>query len=135
MQADVYISVNLTIMKKILLLLILAGCMSQLQAQTLPRSVWGNKQYWSPFLKAKPDSILFKTNPLQPGLIQLPKNSNDQFRVTSVLAQAMNYNMPIAKVSSNDRMPIVKTDEPGMHYTMLIKGYVANKQDTLKIAP
>jgi hypothetical protein len=46
-------------------------------------------------------------------------------------AQPMRYLMPVAKVSSTDRMPIVKTDEPGMHYTMLIKGYGSPKLDSL----
>jgi hypothetical protein len=120
-------------MKKLLLCSVLTACFVQLKAQTLTQPLLSNKKYWGPYLKPKTGSDLFKTASLLPSISQSLINGQAATKTVLPLANAsaMNYNMPIARVTSNDRMPIVKTDEPGMHYTMLIKGYSTAKRDSL----
>ncbi|GAA3977229.1 hypothetical protein [Mucilaginibacter dorajii] len=122
-------------MKKVLIITLLAACAGQLKAQTLQQSVWGNKSYWSPYMKPKANGGLLKLDSLKPILIQPTPNNNFKSN-PEIVAIPMAYNMPIVKVSSDDRMPIVKTDEPGMHYDMLIKRLGTAKRDsTVKIVP
>ncbi|QEC76405.1 hypothetical protein [Mucilaginibacter ginsenosidivorax] len=114
-------------MKKTLLIIILATCISQLKAQISLNPFFNNKITWSPTLKPKTATTFFATQPVTPQLKDLL--SGNVQRVPD--AQPMRYLMPVVKVSGTDRMPIVKTDEPGMHYTMLIKGYGSPKLDSL----
>jgi hypothetical protein len=124
-------------MKKTMIIALLAACAGQLKAQTIQQSVWGNKSYWSPYAKPKSSATLLKLDSLKPILNQPSLNSNIK-TVTEIGIATTDFNMPIVKVSSNDRMPIVKTDEPGMHYDMLIKRLGTVKRDTtptVKIIP
>ena len=122
-------------MKKTLIVALLAACAGQLKAQTLQQSVWGNKSYWSPYTKPQTNGGLLKLDSLKPILIQPTPNNNFKSN-PEIVAIPMAYNMPVVKVSSDDRMPIVKTDEPGMHYDMLIKRLGTVKRDsTVKIVP
>jgi hypothetical protein len=114
-------------MKKTLLIIILATCVSQVKAQISLNPFFSNKITWSPTLKPKTATTFFATKPVTPQLKDFLSGSVQQMPD----AQPMRYLMPVAKVSSTDRMPIVKTDEPGMHYTMLIKGYGSPKLDSL----
>lgn len=125
-------------MKKVFLFTMLATCTGQVMAQTLNQPLLGNKKYWSPYLKPKTGNDLFKIAPVLPQLNQPLLNDLEITKTIPAIADAtqMKYNMPIAKVSSNDRMPIVQTDEPGVHYTMLVKRYGLLKPDSLaKIIP
>jgi hypothetical protein len=122
-------------MKKTLIVALLAACAGQLKAQTLQQSAWGNKSYWSPYTKPKTNGGLLKLDSLKPILIQPTPNNNFKSN-SAIVAIPMAYNMPVVKVSSDDRMPIVKTDEPGMHYDMLIKRLgTVNRDSTVKIVP
>ncbi|MDN3581641.1 hypothetical protein [Mucilaginibacter flavus] len=123
-------------MKKTILFALLAACSSQLKAQTIQQSVWGNKSYWSPYAKPKASATLLKLDSLKPILNQPLLNSNIKTITELAIASPIDYKMPIAKVSSTDRMPIVKTDEPGMHYDMLIKRLGTVRQDSVvKVIP
>ncbi len=123
-------------MKKTILFALLAACSSQLKAQTIQQSVWGNKSYWSPYSKPKSSATLLKLDSLKPILNQPSLNSNMKTITELAIAAPIDYKMPIAKVSSTDRMPIVKTDEPGVHYDMLIKRLGTVRQDSVvKVIP
>ncbi len=122
-------------MKKIILFALLAACASQLKAQTIQQSVWGNKSYWSPYAKPKASATLLKLDSLKPILNQPSLNSNIKTITELAVVPTGSFNMPIAKVNSTDRMPIVKTDEPGMHYDMLIKRLGTAKPDSTQVRP
>ena len=125
-------------MKKVFLFMMLAICADQVMAQTLNQPLWGNKKYWSPYLKPKAGDDQLKIAPVLPQLNQPLLNDLAIIKTVPAIADAsqMKYNMPIVKVSSNDRMPIVQTDEPGVHYTMLVKRYGLLKPDSLaKVIP
>ncbi len=113
--------------------MVLVAGISQVKAQTITQPLLSNKPYWDPFIKPKANTGLFKTTPIVPRAEQLQTNNN--VRILGVIANNMAYNMPIVKLSSTDRMPIVKTDEPGMRYNMPIAGYNPPKQDSLKVIP
>jgi len=124
-------------MKKKLLLIVLIACIGQLKAQTITQSFLTNKPYWNPFFKPEPNS-LFKTAPVLPGLNQSLLSNAATLKTVQPFADAsaMKYNMPIVKLSCADKMPIVKTDEPGMHYNMPIAGYEPPKLDSMvKVIP
>ncbi|WP_295716561.1 hypothetical protein [Mucilaginibacter sp.] len=120
-------------MKKVFLFIMLVTCAGHIMAQTLNQPLLGNKKYWSPYLKPKTGDNLFKIAPVLPKLNQPLLNDLEITKTIPAIADAtqMKYNMPIAKVSSNDRMPIVQTDEPGMHYDMLIKRIGTVKPDMM----
>jgi hypothetical protein len=120
-------------MKKVLLLIALACGVSQLKAQTSTQPLLSNKPYWDPYLKPKTNNSPFKLTPILPRTEQ-PKATTKNVAELAV-AQQMVYNMPIVKLQNTDRMPIARTDEPGMRYNMPIAGYTPPKQDSLKINP
>lgn len=114
-------------MKKTMLFIILATCAGQVKAQISLTPFFSNKITWSPTLKQKTVTTFFATKPVTPQLKDFLSGSVPQMPD----ARPMRYLMPVAKLSNTDRMPVVKTDEPGMHYTMLIKGYGSPKLDSL----
>jgi hypothetical protein len=89
--------------------------------------IFSNKITWSPTSKPKTTTTFFAIKPVTPQIKDFLSDSVQQM----LDAQPMRYLMPIAKLSNTDRMPVVKTDEPGMHYTMLVKGYGSPKLDSL----
>jgi hypothetical protein len=109
------------IMKKVLLIVLIAAGASQLKAQQ-----WQPKPLDSALLKSpqlfqnlKPndDALLknyFKVQPNQSlkdlGALTPPRN-------TEIFASTM----PVAKLTSPEKMPIAKLGDPNTHYTMLIK--------------
>jgi len=119
-------------MKKVLLLMVLVAGISQVKAQTITQPLLSNKPYWNPFIKPKTNTGLFKTPPILPRVDE-PK-SNNNIKIWGAIANNMVYNMPIVKLPSTDRMPIVKTDEPGMRYNMPIAGYNPVK-DSVNVIP
>ncbi|WP_184546783.1 hypothetical protein [Mucilaginibacter sp. FT3.2] len=118
-------------MKRALLIILLGTCVSQLKAQISLTPFFSNKITWRPTLKPKATNDLFTHTTVVPQ-VSTPLLNNLEDGIKRVPdARSMRYLMPIAKVSNNDKMPIVKTDEPGIHYTMLIKGYGSARLDSL----
>lgn len=118
-------------MKKVIALIVLATCGSELKAQVSLTPFFSNKITWSPTLKPKTTNDLLITPTVAPQIVR-PLLNNFENNIKRVPdARSMRSTMPIARVSSNDRMSIVKTDEPGMRYTMLIKGYESPRLDSL----
>jgi hypothetical protein len=116
-------------MKKTLLFIILVAATAQLRAQNIKK---GPTNPLDQFLKLSPiDTSLSKFIPVLPQK-GLSKNYNGATLNTKEIVSAVNvYTMPIVKTYSNDRMPIVKTDEPGMKYNMLIKKLSLTTSDTV----
>lgn len=106
-------------MKKALLFIILAAATVQLKAQNT------SKAPASPLdqlLKLKPaDTSLQKFIPVLPQKGWLNNSKVATLNTKDIVSNVTAYNMPVAKTYSNDRMPVVKTDEPGVKYPMLIK--------------
>lgn len=107
-------------MKKVLLIVLIVAGASQLKAQQWQLKPGDSALLKSPqlFLNLKPDTSVFKKYfnmpqtqyPAQLKALLKPGN-------TELFASRM----PVAKLSSNDRMPIAKLGDPNTHYTMLIK--------------
>jgi hypothetical protein len=117
-------------MKSIWLFILMIGGIAQLRAQQLTPSASpvkspGNFVY--PYFKAKPDNNVFKLSPVLP---DTGKSTITAPVVKEVIAIETVDHMPIAKLRSDDRMPIAKPWDPNTHYTMLIQDY--GKTDTSK---
>lgn len=122
-------------MKKTLLLIAIIACAGQLKAQNLNK-VPGNNYTVDKFFNLKPlnaDSSLSKLIPVLPpnGLL----NNNTTLLNTRELVDNVTVysRMPIVKTYPRDNMPVVKTDEPGMKYHMLIKRIDVVNPDTVGI--
>ncbi|QEM05958.1 hypothetical protein DIU31_021495 [Mucilaginibacter rubeus] len=110
-------------MKKTLILAAIIACAGQLKAQNLNKAPKNNNAVDKLF-NLKPlqvDSNLSKLMPV------LPKNGllNDNRTLLNTRELVDNVTvysrMPVVKNYPNDNMPVVKTDEPGIKYHMLIK--------------
>ena len=113
----------------------LIACAGQLKAQTLNK-VPDNNNSVDKLFNLKPlkgDTNLSKLIPL------LPQNglSNNNGTLLNTLELVDNITvysrMPVVKTYPRDNMPVVKTDEPGMKYHMLIKRIDAVNPDTVGI--
>ena len=125
-------------MKKALLFIILVAATAQLKARNTKKVP---ATPLDQFLKLNPvDTSLSKFIPILPQK-GLSKNYNGATLNTRSLVTGVTvYSpMPVVKTYSNDRMPIVKTDEPGMRYHMLVKRLDLSDRDTAvvveKVAP
>lgn len=110
-------------MKKTLIFITIIACASQLKAQSLNKAANNNYTVDKLFnLKPlKADSNLSKFIPTLPQNGSL-NNNNTLLNTRELIADEPVYSrMPIVKTYPRDNMPIVKTDEPGMKYHMLIK--------------
>lgn len=119
-------------MKSIWLFILMIGGVAQLRAQQLAPSAPAVKlpgNFIYPNFKAKPNNNLFKLSPVLP---DTGKPTAPVPVVKDVIVTEMAYNMPIAKLRSDDKMPIVKLGDPNTHYTMLIQGYDKAKADSLR---
>lgn len=117
-------------MKSIWLFILMIGGVAQLRAQQLtqpltPGKTPDNSLYQ--YFRVKPDDNLFKLAPVSPKTSQ---STTITPIIKELMAPEMVYNMPIAKLQSDDKMPIVKLGDPNTHYTMLIMDY--SKTDTSK---
>src|SRR5437868_166692 len=122
-------------MKKILFFAMLIACAGQLKAQTLNKAP-NNNNLVDKLFNLKPlktDTNLSKLIPVLPqnGLL----NNNGTWLNTQDLIAGNNFygRMPIVKTYSNDKMPVVKTDEPGMKYHMLIKRMDVFNPDVVEV--
>ena len=119
-------------MKKTLILAAIIACGGQLKAQNLNKTPKNNDAVDKLFnLKPlKVDSNLSKLMPV------LPKNGllNDNRTLLNTRELVDNVTvysrMPVVKNYPNDNMPVVKTDEPGIKYHMLIKTIDVVNPDT-----
>lgn len=119
-------------MKKTLILAAIIACGGQLKAQNLNKTPKNNDAVDKLFnLKPlKVDSNLSKLMPV------LPKNGllNDNRTLLNTRELVDNVTvysrMPVVKNYPNDNMPVVKTDEPGIKYHMLIKRIDVVNPDT-----
>ncbi|SDI57748.1 hypothetical protein ACRQ5D_12025 [Mucilaginibacter sp. P25] len=119
-------------MKKTLILAAIIACAGQLKAQNLNKTPKNNDAVDKLFnLKPlKVDSNLSKLMPV------LPKNGllNDNRTLLNTRELVDNVTvysrMPVVKNYPNDNMPVVKTDEPGIKYHMLIKRIDVVNPDT-----
>ena len=120
-------------MKTIWLFILMIGGVTQLKAQQLAAPLPGKKLYNSiyPYAKGLFDNNTLTLTPAKPNTIQ-PSLSSVPTANKNIFAVEMTDRMPIAKLQSADKMPIVKTDEPNMHYTMLIKQLGEAKSDSVK---
>ncbi|WP_114941736.1 hypothetical protein [Mucilaginibacter endophyticus] len=122
-------------MKKTLLLVTIIACAGQLKAQSLNK-VPNNNNAFDKFFNLKPlkvDSNLSKLIPVLPqkGLL---KNNSTLLNTRELIADETVYSrMPVVKTYPQDNMPIVKTDEPGVKYHMLIKRIDIVNPDTVRI--
>ncbi|QTE36501.1 hypothetical protein J3L18_25755 [Mucilaginibacter gossypii] len=119
-------------MKKTFILAAIVVCAGQLKAQNLNKAPKNNNTVDKLF-NLKPlqvDSNLSKLIPVLPknGLL----NDNNTLLNTRELVDNVTVysRMPVVKTYPNDNMPIVKTDEPGVKYHMLIKRIDVVNPDT-----
>jgi hypothetical protein len=111
-------------MKKLLLLSLLIAGASQLKAQQLTLKPGSIMLFKTPNdLRLNQfklnDSTLFKSSHALPTVRErlMRKAFKDSITNTDIF-----YNtMPIARLSSNDRMPVARLGGPDMNYTMLVK--------------
>ncbi|WP_413671102.1 hypothetical protein ACEN9X_14940 [Mucilaginibacter sp. Mucisp86] len=121
-------------MKKTLFFVILIACAGQLKAQTLNK-VPNNNNPVDKLFNLKPlkaDTNLSKLIPILPknGLL----NNNTLLNTRELIADEPVYSrMPVVKTYPSDNMPVVKTDEPGMKYHMLIKRIDVVNPDSVKV--
>jgi hypothetical protein len=117
-----------------LLILMIVG-VTQLKAQQLiqpatPGKTPDNSLYQ--YFRVKPDNNLFNIAPVQP-------KTNSQLNVVPTVKELktpeMDDNMPIAKLQSDDKMPVVKPGDPNTRYTILIQGYGKTKPDSANRRP
>jgi hypothetical protein len=115
-------------MKKALLFIILVAATAQLKAQSTKKIP---STPLDQFLKLKPaDTSLSRFIPILPQKGQSNNFNGATLNTREIISNTTVYTMPIVKTYSNDRMPIVKTDEPGMRYHMLVKRLDLNNRDT-----
>jgi hypothetical protein len=117
-------------MKNIWIFILMIGGVTQLRAQQLTQPITPGKtpdnsiyQYF----KAKPDKP-FSLAPVSP---EAGRPSTVIPTIKEVMVIEPAYNMPIAKLRSDDKMPIAKPWDSNTHYTMLIQGYGNAKADSL----
>jgi hypothetical protein len=122
-------------MKKTLFFIMLIAGVSELKAQNLNK-VPNNNNAVDKLFNLKPlkaDTNLSKLIPLLPqnGLL----NNNGTLLNTRELVDNVTVysRMPVVKTYPRDNMPVVKTDEPGMKYHMLIKRIDVVNPDTVKV--
>lgn len=121
-------------MKKTLFFVILIACASQIKAQHL--NTPSNNNSIDKLFNLKPlkaDSNLSKLIPVLPqnGLLN---NNSTLLNTRELIADETIYTrMPIVKTYPRDNMPVVKTDEPGMKYHMLIKRIDVINPDTVGV--
>lgn len=133
MVAVIYIGINSSFMKTFFLIAAAVILGVQAKAQQKDNSL---KSLIVPQLDLKTDSSLLKplgkNNSLQ--FFKMPLVSAPNAQLLSQLqintkTISVNDKMPRVNTYNVDRMPIVKTDEPGMKYTMLVKRVdIDNKQ-------
>ncbi|MGZ3778338.1 MAG: hypothetical protein ACXVI9_12530 [Mucilaginibacter sp.] len=108
-------------MKNVLLIVLMVAGTSQLKAQQLQTKPLDSALLKSPqlFQNLKPndDALLKNYFKVQP---------NQSLKDLGTLTQAVNAipfgsTMPVAKLTSPEKMPIAKLGDPNTHYTMLIK--------------
>jgi hypothetical protein len=122
-------------MKKTLLFVTIIACAGQLKAQSLNKAPNNNNPV-DKFFNLKPlktDSNLSKLIPILPqkGLLN---NNSTLLNTKELIADETVYSrMPVVKTYPRDNMPIVKTDEPGVKYHMLIKRIDIVNPDTVGI--
>lgn len=122
-------------MKKNLFFVMLIACAGQLKAQTLNK-VPNNNNSVDKLFNLKPltsDTNLSKLIPVLPqnGFLN---NNNTLLNTGQLYAGETVYGrMPVVKTYSNDNMPVVKTDEPGMKYHMLIKRIDVVNPDVVEV--
>ena len=108
-------------MKRILGLLLIIAASTQLKAQQLTFKpadslLFKTPKNWENFKFKAGDSALLK------GFSNLPKSNPLAMLQDLKGNKSASYgNMPVAKLSGKDRMPITKLGDPNTHYTMLIK--------------
>lgn len=108
-------------MKTIWLFILMIGGVAQLRAQQLTPSLKAPDNSIYQYFKIKPDNNLFKSVPV------LPKEN--QLKTVDVIEPV--YNMPVVKLSSDDKMPVAKPWDHNTRYTMLIKDFGNTKADSV----
>jgi hypothetical protein len=110
-------------MKNIWLFILMIGGITQLRAQQLTQPAAPGKapdSFLQQYLKVNPDNNLFKLAPVSP---EAGQQSTVIPTIKELMVAETAYNMPIVKLRSDDKMPIVKPGDPNTHYTMLIQDY------------
>jgi len=122
-------------MKKAIFLIVIIACAVQLNAQNLNK-VPGNNNAVDKLFKLKPLTVDTNLSKLIPVLPQnaLLNNNNTQLNTRELIADETVYSrMPVVKTYPRDNMPVVKTDEPGVKYHMLIKRIDVVNPDTVGV--
>jgi hypothetical protein len=123
-------------MKTTWLLILIIVSVTQLKAQQLiqplkPGKTPDNSLYQ--YFRIKPDNNLFNIAPVR------PKTNQPQTTVVptvkEIMTPEMDDNMPIAKLRSDDKMPVVKPGDPNTRYTILIQSYGKAKPDSASRRP
>lgn len=122
-------------MKKTLFFVMLIACAGQLKAQSLNKAP-GNNNTVDKLFNLKPlkaDTNLSKLIPILPQNGLLNNNSN-LLNTRDLVDNVTVYSrMPVVKTYPRDNMPVIKTDEPGMNYHMLIKRIDVVNPDTVGV--
>ncbi|WPU99668.1 hypothetical protein SNE26_26995 [Mucilaginibacter sp. cycad4] len=122
-------------MKKALLFVAILACASRLKAQNLNKAP-GNNNAVDKLFNLKPfkaDTNLSKLIPVLPqnGLLN---NNGTRLNTRELIADETVYSrMPVIKTYPRDNMPVVKTDEPGTKYHMLIKKIDVVNPDVVEV--
>ena len=121
-------------MKKLWLFIFIIGGVAQLKAQqlTVPplTDKKADKVNYQPFMNNSGNNILIPA----PAMPKITKPLITIPGINNLATPQTIDNMPIAKLRSADKMPVIKTGEPNTHYTMLIKRYgTANSDSLLKV--
>ena len=120
-------------MKKLWLFILIIGGVTQLKAQQLTVP---------PLTDKKADNVNYQPFMNNSGNILIPAPAIPKITKPLITIPGINNlatpqtidNMPIAKLRSADKMPVIKTGEPNTRYTMLIKRYgKANSDSLLKV--
>jgi len=116
------------VMKKIIVALLLIAASTHVKAQQLTplkpdiKLNDGTQNLFKPLPAPSPKDLLLQTKTdVQPGLLQANKI-------------VVYSNMPVVKLSSTDRMPVVVSGDPNTKYTMLVKKVEINTTPTT-VAP
>ena len=121
---------NKMVMKKIILMLLLAAGFQQLKAQSLPAKPF------IPLAGGLNTYLLPQSNLLKPlDEFKLDSLSKSQFKVIDDNYIVIYSPIPVVNTSNIDRMPVYNPGEPGVKYTMLVKKVtVINPLDKKAIA-